>query len=153
MANSKSEAIIDHLLKEGYRPSIDEEGDILFEFEGQPLFIHPDEDDPQVLKIFGFAWRSDNEFEDEEDDDSELMLALQVANDCSARHAGVKVITLPTRHIIVAAEQIYEPFDVFQNTLQRILKALKNCAEEVQTMMDADYEDDDADFDFDPESN
>lgn len=152
MSATKTEIIASHLRNSGYDPSIDEEGDIMFEFEGYPLFIHPDEEDPQVLKLFGFAWRSDHE----EEDDSELILALQVANDCMAKHSGVKVITLPSRHIVVAVEQFFEPFDTFRGAFDRILKSLKTCAEEVHEMMESDYDDEDdedEDYEFDPESN
>ena len=151
MSHPKTESILNFLSESGLNPAIDNEGDILFEFEGQPLFIHPDEDDPQALKLFGIAWRSDPETED--DDDAELILALQVANDCSARHSGVKAITLPSRDIIVEVEQFYEPFEAFRSTLPRLLKAIKGCTEEVQMMMD-EYEDDEEDgYEFDPESN
>lgn len=151
MSQTKTETIASHLKSKGYDPTIDEEGDIMFEYEGYPFFIHPDEDDPQVLKLFGFAWRS----EFEEEDDSELILALQVANDCMAKHSGVKVITLPSRHIVVAAEQFYEPFETFRGTFDRLLKSLKTCAEDVHEMMESDFDEDDEDedYEFDPESN
>jgi hypothetical protein len=152
MSQSKTELIANYLKSAGYSPSVDEEGDIMFEYDGYPLFIHPDEEDSQVLKLFGFAWRSDHE----EEDDSELILALQVANDCMAKFSGVKVITLPSRHIVVAVEQFYEPFETFQGTFDRILKSLKSCAEEVHEMMESDYDDEDdedEDYEFDPESN
>lgn len=154
MLKPKTEMIFNYLNQQGFQPTLDEEGDIQFEYDGMPWFIHPEDDDEQLLKIFSFAWRSDLESEDE--DDQEMMLALQVANICTAKHDTVKVIALPDRLIVVAVEQFYEPFESFKGTFLRVLNALKNCTDDVQQLMEEgfdDFEDDDEDEDFDPESN
>ena len=156
MPQPKTDLILNFLSQEGFRPTVDEEGDVRFQFEGQTLFIHPEEDDPQLMKLFGFAWRFDSEPE-EEDDDPELVLALQVAGICSAKHNGIKAIAIPERVIVVVAEQFHEPFEAFKGTFFRLLDAIKACTNEVQELMEMEYEDDDddedEDDDFDPESN
>lgn len=155
MLKAKTESIYNFLNQQGFHPNMDEEGDIQFEFDGHPWFIHPDEEDPHLLKIFTFAWQSEPDVE--EDEDQELMLALQVANICSAKHDAVKVIALPDRLIVVSAEQIYDPFETYKSTFLRLLNSLKNCTEDVQQLMENGFDDDDFDDedegDFDPESN
>lgn len=155
MLKPKTEMILSFLKQQGFQPTLDEEGDIQFEDDGMPWFIHPEEEDPQLLKIFSFAWRT--ELDSEEEDEQEMMLALQVANICTAKHDAVKVIALPDRLIVVAAEQFFEPFETFKATFSRVLDALKNCTDDVQQLMDEgfdfDDDDDEEDEDFDPESN
>ncbi|MFM7131203.1 MAG: hypothetical protein ACKO0V_17790 [bacterium] len=155
MEQKKTELLLNYLGQQGLDPKVDEEGDIQFEFEGQPLFIHPVEEDRQVLKVFGFAWRAEEELGDEDEIDQELMLSLQVANICTAKHDGVKVIALPERMIVATSEQFYEPFENFKPTFARVLKSLTEAMEEAFQMLeegldDEDYDDED---DFDPESN
>lgn len=156
METEKTRLILNYLTQQGLNPKQDEEGDIQFDYEGQALFIHPVDEDRQLLKVFGFAWRSDEEPEDEEDD-PELILALQVANIASAKHDGVKVIALPERLIVVTSEQFHEPFETFKSTFTRVLKTLVECTEDVNQMMEEgfedDFDDDDDDDAFDPESN
>lgn len=155
MEQKKTEMLLNYLGQQGLNPKVDEEGDIQFEFEGQPLFIHPFEEDRQILKVFGFAWRAEDEQGDEDEIDQELMLSLQVANICTAKHDGVKVIALPERMIVATAEQFYEPFENFKPTFARVLTSLNEAMEEAFQMMEEgmDEEDYDDEDDFDPESN
>lgn len=155
MEQKKTEMLLNYLGQQGLNPKVDEEGDIQFEFEGQPLFIHPVEEDRQILKVFGFAWRAEDEQGDEDEIDQELMLSLQVANICTAKHDGVKVIALPERMIVATSEQFYEPFENFKPTFARVLTSLNEAMEEAFQMMEEgmDEEDYDDEDDFDPESN
>ena len=137
MSQPKTDLILKFLSQEGFRPTVDEEGDIRFQFEGQTLFIHPEEADPQLLKLFGFAWRFDSEPE-EEDEDPELVLALQVAGICSAKHNGIKAIAIPERVIVVVAEQFYEPFETFKGTFFRLLDAEATAPGQIRQWMQAD---------------
>lgn len=160
MEKQKTELLLNYLGQQGLNPKLDEEGDIQFEYEGQALFIHPTEEDRQILKVFGFAWRSDDEPGTEEEEDQELFLALQVANICTAKHDGVKVIALPERLIVATTEQFHEPFETFKLTFTRVLKALIEAMDETFQLMEdglgddfEDEDDEDDDDDFDPESN
>lgn len=155
MEQKKTELLLNYLGQQGLNPKVDEEGDIQFEFQGQSLFIHPVEEDRQILKVFGFAWRAEDELGDEDEIDQELMLSLQVANICTAKHDGVKVIALPERMIVATSEQFHEPFESFKPTFARVLTSLTEAMEDAFQMMEEDMDDEDYDDedDFDPESN
>ena len=47
---------MDYLREEGYMPSIDEDGDILFKVAGDSYYIIIDEDDLQFFQIYGFKF-------------------------------------------------------------------------------------------------
>src|SRR5215218_7524411 len=48
--------VLDLLLDEGYRPDIDEDGDIAVKVQGQQLYVRCVEGDVTILRIFG-QWR------------------------------------------------------------------------------------------------
>jgi hypothetical protein len=48
----KVELFSDFLTQEGYRPSIDEDGDILFKSEGKTLCLSFDEQDEQFVRLY-----------------------------------------------------------------------------------------------------
>lgn len=45
--------VLDALLDEGYRPTIDEDGDVAFKAQGQPIYIRCLETVPPQLHVFG----------------------------------------------------------------------------------------------------
>jgi len=52
--------VLDVLLDEGYRPDIDDDGDVAVKVQGQQLYVRCTEGDFTVLRVFG-QWRLDDE--------------------------------------------------------------------------------------------
>jgi hypothetical protein len=51
--------VIDGLLDEGFRPSIDEDGDVAVRVQGQLLFVRCIDTRPPLMRVFG-QWRTDD---------------------------------------------------------------------------------------------
>ena len=51
--------VLDALLDEGFRPDIDEDGDVAVKVQGQQLYIRCVEGDVTILRVFG-QWRLDD---------------------------------------------------------------------------------------------
>ncbi len=45
--------VLDALLDEGFRPTIDEDGDVAFQAQGQPLFVRCIQARPELVRVFG----------------------------------------------------------------------------------------------------
>lgn len=72
------------LTEEGFRPGIDDDGDVVFKFQGLTFFIDIHERDTQMCSIvLPRFWSID--------DDDELRRALQAANDVNGHFRAAKV--------------------------------------------------------------
>lgn len=59
--NTYAEAVLDFLTEEGFRPKLDEDGDVYFKYEGGTYVVLTGRDDPTVLLIvYPYFWSLDD---------------------------------------------------------------------------------------------
>lgn len=107
---------LDFLASEGYRPEVDEEGDIRFRHEGRTLFLIPYERDPGYFCV---AYPGVRECESPEEEARALEAANRVNRDLKAAkcvlHDGVVWITV---------EQFFDPPEGYRAVLSRLLDVI-----------------------------
>jgi hypothetical protein len=89
--------VLDVLLDEGYRPDIDDDGDVAVKVQGQQLYVRCTEGDFTVLRVFG-QWRLDDVVADE-------LTLLQACNAVSSRLSVAKT-TLGDGILVVSADHL-----------------------------------------------
>ncbi|WP_426561646.1 T3SS (YopN, CesT) and YbjN peptide-binding chaperone 1 [Angustibacter sp. McL0619] len=89
--------VLDVLLDEGYRPDIDDDGDVAVKVQGQQLYVRCTEGEITVLRVFG-QWRLD-------DVDADELSMLRACNSVSSRLSVAKT-TLGDRILIVSADHL-----------------------------------------------
>ena len=89
--------MLDVLLDEGYRPDIDDDGDVAVKVQGQQLYVRCTEGDFTVLRVFG-QWRLD-------DVDADELALLRACNSVSSRLSVAKT-TLGDRILVVSADHL-----------------------------------------------
>jgi len=115
-----TEKVIDHLGKEGFRPQVDQDGDILFKVEGFTYFIGLSEDDPTYFRVcFPNFW----EIESEE----ERQRALEASGHATARCKGAKVFVVRD-DTWATMEAFYLTVDEFLEMFERNLGAVQAAA-------------------------
>ncbi|GBU29204.1 hypothetical protein R84B8_02768 [Treponema sp. R8-4-B8] len=111
----------EYLCKEGYNPSIDKDGDILFKVSGNSYFIIVDENDPQFFQVYmGFKMDTIST--------EDALNAVNYSNRCSK---VVKVYFSADRKVVsITAELLLnDPKDfipVFSRTISLIQNAENN---------------------------
>lgn len=89
--------VLDVLLDEGYRPDIDDDGDVAVKIKGQQLYVRCTEGEFTVLRVFG-QWRLDDAAGDE-------LALLQACNSVSSRLSVAKT-TLRDGTLVVSADHL-----------------------------------------------
>ncbi|GAA4345583.1 T3SS (YopN, CesT) and YbjN peptide-binding chaperone 1 [Angustibacter luteus] len=89
--------VLDVLLDEGYRPDIDDDGDVAVKVQGQQLYLRCTEGDFTVLRVFG-QWRLDDVVGDE-------LARLRACNSVSSRLSVAKT-TLGDGILVVSADHL-----------------------------------------------
>ena len=89
--------VLDVLLDEGYRPDIDDDGDVAVKVQGQQLYVRCTEGEFTVLRVFG-QWRLDDVVGDE-------LALLQACNSVSSRLSVAKT-TLRDGILVVSADHL-----------------------------------------------
>lgn len=89
--------VLDALLDEGFRPSIDEDGDVALKVQGQQLYVRCVEGDFDFMRVFG-QWALG-------DTVPSHLVRLQAANDVSARLNLVKTV-VHEDFLVSAAEYV-----------------------------------------------
>ena len=89
--------VLDVLLDEGYRPDIDDDGDVAVKVQGQQLYVRCTEGEITVLRVFG-QWRL-------EDVDADELSMLRACNSVSSRLSVAKT-TLGDRILVVSADHL-----------------------------------------------
>ena len=106
-----------YLAEEGYVPHIDEDGDIVFKFEGASYLVAIDEDDPEFFRLV-----LPNICPIESEREGELV--LRAAMHSTAKTKAVKVY--PVRDNTWAALEMFcAPPETFKSVFQRCLRALQ----------------------------
>ncbi len=89
--------VLDILIDEGYRPDIDEDGDVAVKVQGQQLYVRSSEGDITVLRVFG-QWRLGDAAADE-------LALLRACNAVSGRLSVAKA-TLGDGYLVVSADHV-----------------------------------------------
>ncbi len=106
-----------YLTEEGYAPKIDEDGDVIFKFEGGTYFISvPENDDIYFRLVYPAFWKIEN--------DGEKERAVKAALDASTETKVAKVY-LVRDHVWAAIELFCSPIENFRLVFKRSLGALQ----------------------------
>jgi hypothetical protein len=110
----------DYLLKEGYSPTIDDDDDVVFKFEGQTYVISTDTTDVQYFRLMYLNFWS---LESEE----ERQLAAMVAAVVNRQLKVVKVF-VADNETHASVELFVNHIDDFKPVFRRSLAALQSAA-------------------------
>lgn len=111
----------DYLTEEGYKPSIDEDGDVVFKREGRSYFISVSEQDPEYFRVvLPNFWSIENE--------EERAKVLAAASWSNYRSKVSKVYTVKDNTWASVELFVKDPKD-FKKVFARSMSALTNGAE------------------------
>ena len=129
------------LAEEGYRPKLDEDGDVLFKAEGRTLYIRMYPDDTEYLQlVLPNFWKIESERERE--------MALIAANHATRVTKVAKVFVTKT-NTCASIEMFLPDPALFVKILNRSVAALRNGAEHfAETMQDLESEEADEPSEF-----
>jgi hypothetical protein len=112
--------VLDALMDEGFRPDIDDDGDVAFKVQGQQLFVRCMEGDFTIMRVFG-QWQIGD------DVPQDLLTQLQACNDLTLSLNVVKA-GIANGTLVVTGEHVVGPeVDVkvlLQVTIQLVLSAV-----------------------------
>jgi len=124
---TKAECYKAHLQDEGYRPRIDDSGDVVFKCEGRTLVLMADEDDaPFFWLLLPNVWEIESPEEEQR--------ALRAMDAVHARRKVVK-LNLMHDHVRVSVELFFDPIETFKNVLQRCICLIFLAASEFRDEM------------------
>lgn len=117
-----AEIYMDFLAAEGYRPTIDNDGDVVFKVEGGLYFIDVDTDDASYFRVvYPNFWSIENA--------EEKAKAFAAANHATATTKVAKVYVRPDETDTIAAAEIYiDPPEQFKAVFSRCVSSLQYAA-------------------------
>lgn len=108
----------DYLTQEGYRPTIDSDGDVIFKDEGKTYYFDIDTSDEGYFRlVFPSFWEIEKP--------DELARALVAANHATMQTKVAKVYVIEGKNTSAAIEVFYERPEQFQPVFRRAISALK----------------------------
>jgi len=122
-----AQAYVDYLAEEGYRPTIDQDGDVVFKIEGYMYFISIEEDEQFFRLIFPNFWPLESA--------DERVRAERIALRVTQRMKVVKVLT--TDHGVIATVEMFvsgpeSVYPVFRRCVQAIRGAVRAFSDEMR---------------------
>lgn len=118
MTKSERAAVIESSLREdGFRPEVDNDGDVEFKCEGKWYAAIPDDDDDlYYVLVYHSGW----EFEDEAEHSKAERACVEVAN-------GIKAVKMSvgTRSVSISIETFQATPQAFADVLPRCLSAIQ----------------------------
>jgi len=112
--------VLDALMDEGFRPDIDDDGDVAFKVQGQQLFVRCMEGDFTIMRVFG-QWQIGDDVPQDE------LTQLQACNDLTLRLNVVKA-GIANGTLVVTGEHVVAPETelktLLQVTVQLVLSAV-----------------------------
>lgn len=106
------------LVEQGYRPQIDEDGDVRFKSEGLTYYITVDEKDPEFFRIiFPNFW--------EIEDETEFMRVLIAINHSNSVCKVTKLFSI-NDNVWASIEAFTASPEDFKDTFSRSISALRN---------------------------
>ncbi|PYE52035.1 T3SS (YopN, CesT) and YbjN peptide-binding chaperone 1 [Deinococcus yavapaiensis] len=126
---SHAERIAAFLRDEGFRPTVDEDGDVYFKFEGRVYYVVVNEEDPSFFRVLApFFWSLD--------DADERRRALTVTNEVQCRFKVGRFFVSDDG--VSAVVDAYLPDETsFRAVLLRSLSALPEMTREFRDRMHA----------------
>jgi len=122
------------LTEEGFRPDIDEDGDLIFKYEGNVFFIELDEDDDSFVKlVLPNFWEIESEAERE--------AACKAALDATAQIKVAKVFPIENQ-MFSSAELFLPSEESLVPVLSRLLEVVNGAAGLFAETMRDEYMDD-----------
>ncbi len=116
------------LREEGFLPRTDEDGDVIFKFEGRTLFISVQESDPQYLRVvLPNFW--------EIDDEDELIQALKAGNEINRKIKVATIVIQSEKHVSTNAEMFIEREPDLEQYFLRTVKVLVQAANDFAELM------------------
>ena len=117
--SGKASLYMDYLAQEGYRPTIDSDGDVTFKHEGGSYYIDITEDDETYFRIGYPGFWSIESVE-------ELARAISTANDITATTKVAKVyVRSDGKNTNASIEMFVDPPENFRSTFTRSMYALQ----------------------------
>lgn len=125
--HERAQAYMAFLADEGFRPTLDADGDVVFKVEGYMYYISIEEDEEFFRLIFPNFWPLETEVE--------RTRAEAIALRLTSRMKVVKV--LPTERGVLATIEMFSPtpdsvFPIFQRSIQAIQGAVRAFVEEMR---------------------
>ena len=119
----KAKVAMEYLAEEGFRPSVDSYGDIVFKAEGRSYIISILDSDDAFFQLLSFCfWPIEN--------DEELKRAFRAANAASRETKVAKVFVRgDEKDVMAAVEMFVEPLDTFKKPFPRALSAVRYAIE------------------------
>lgn len=127
-----AQAALDFLADEGFRPSLDEDGDVTFRFEGYTFIIVTSTNEPTVLTlVLPYFWPLD--------DAAERQRALEAA---MAAHRQVRIgrVTVLDTNVTASVNAYLPDAESFQQVLLKSLEGLKYLSVKFREHMHAQLE-------------
>jgi hypothetical protein len=107
----RTDAFCAFLRSEGFAPTIDDDGDVRFKFEGRYYYLDTETADEDYFRLFHIAWTIDP---------GEEARCRELAHDLTRDLKVVKLYVAGTV-VISSVEAFYRPIDSFQPLLLRLL--------------------------------
>ena len=124
---TKTEQYLEMLSEEGFRPAVDNQGDIVFKYEGIKLHIVVSEKDPEYFKVIDYnLWIAESE--------DERKKAERVARQLNIGYKVVKVLQ-NDNGFGITIEMFVPSLDVIPPVLNRILDTIKFVRNEFVDLM------------------
>ncbi|MBK6873242.1 MAG: hypothetical protein IPJ14_23260 [Kineosporiaceae bacterium] len=110
--------VVEALSSEGFRPEIDEDGDVVVRVSGQPMFLRCFETAPPMMRVWS-QWMLDDAVPGDE------LMRLRAANAMTAVLNLIKV-TLMTDRLVVAVDLTVHPAMDLRTLLTATLEAVRD---------------------------
>ncbi|MGI9213974.1 MAG: hypothetical protein ACR2HF_16015 [Methylococcaceae bacterium] len=137
------QAINEFLIEQGYRPNLEDDGDISFKSEGKYYVVGSTEGDETYVRLIApNIWSLDSETERE--------LAIQHANKLTSQFKVAKVFSVNDDKNIYATIELFLPdpqafIRVFDRSMNVLNAAVREFSDEMRTAMEKVMEDTGAD--------
>lgn len=117
---------VNYLSEEGFRPKIDDDGDIKFKFQRESFYLFIDDNDEEYIRLALPAWKFDS------NDEEELRLMLATANFVNRKLKVIK-ITIEDSMIWIAVEMFVDDqkeIKIFFNRMLNLINLGKEAFKE-----------------------
>ncbi len=117
--SGQAKMYVDYLTREGYRPTIDSDGDVVFMHEGGTYYIEIDTNDPQYFRlVFPNFWSIES--------GDELARVMVAANYATMRTKSAKIyVRGDGQNTVASIELFFARPEQFQEVFRRALSALQ----------------------------
>lgn len=124
----KATVFMNWLSEEGYRPTLDDDGDVQFKYEGLTFILFGEEEDSTYFRLVLPAF---HEFSDENSKAVAYLAAVEIAHQYK-----VAKIYFVKDTAWAAAEMFIDPIENFSKVLERCLKLLVSAGRDFVNRME-----------------